>query len=88
MATVSTLLPLFRELNDLKRIRVATSFGSVAERSFRRSWSRLIAGEALEAVASKFCGAPSMPAPMFCRPHSRRNCARNFRKNRLIRSQS
>ena len=51
MASVSQYLPLFRELNDLKRIRSANAFGSVAERLFRRSWSRLVAGETLEIVA-------------------------------------
>ena len=51
MASVSEFLPLFRQLNDLKRIRVAGAFGSVAERLFRRSWSRLIAGEELQIVA-------------------------------------
>ena len=49
--TVPALLPLFRELNDLKRIRVAGRTGSLAERLFLRSWSRLTAGEALAAVA-------------------------------------
>ena len=51
MASVSQLLPLFRELNDLKRIRSAGAFGSVAERLFRRSWSRLNRGEELRLVA-------------------------------------
>lgn len=45
------LLPLFRELTHLKRIRVAGEPGSVAQRLFRRSWLRLIAGEEPEAVA-------------------------------------
>ena len=39
------LLPLFRELNSLKRIRVAGKNGSCAERLFTRAWNRLIAGE-------------------------------------------
>ena len=51
MATVSPFLPLFREINDLKRIRVAGRSGSIAERLFRRSWARLIVGEPLETVA-------------------------------------
>ena len=51
MADISALMPLLRELNDLKRIRVATRTGSIAERLFRRSWSRLVAGEPLETVA-------------------------------------
>ena len=49
--TVSALLPLFRELNDLKRIRVAGRTGSLAERLFLRSWARLVAGEDLAQVA-------------------------------------
>ena len=51
MASVPQFLPLFRQLNDLKRIRVAGAVGSLAERLFRRSWSRLVAGESLEIVA-------------------------------------
>lgn len=51
MASVSPLLPLFRQLNDLKRIRVAAHDGSIAQRLFRRSWARLISGESLEIVA-------------------------------------
>jgi hypothetical protein len=49
--TVPALLPLFRELNDLKRIRVAGKTGSLAERLFLNSWVRLVAGEALAEVA-------------------------------------
>ena len=51
MASVSQLLPLFRQLNDLKRIRVADKNGSIAQRLFVRSWARLVAGEPLETVA-------------------------------------
>ena len=49
--TVSALLPLFREMNDLKRIQVAGKPGSIAERLFLRSWARLVAGEPLRQVA-------------------------------------
>jgi hypothetical protein len=49
--TVFTLLPLFRELNDLKRIRVAGHDGSLAERLFLRSWARLVGGASLTEVA-------------------------------------
>ena len=49
--TISQILPLFRQLNDLKRIRVAAKSGSIAQRLFRRSWARLVAGESLETVA-------------------------------------
>ena len=51
MDTIAGLVPLFRELNDLKRIRVAGRSGSVAERLFLRAWVRLMAGEDLTAVA-------------------------------------
>lgn len=49
--TVPALLPLLRELNDLKRIRAAGRAGSVAERLFLRSWARLVVGDDLRAVA-------------------------------------
>lgn len=49
--TVPALLPLLRELSDLKRIRVAGRAGSVAERLFLRAWARLAGGEDLETVA-------------------------------------
>ena len=42
---LESLLPLFRELNGLKRIRVAGKQGSWAERFFTRAWVRLVAGE-------------------------------------------
>ncbi len=45
------LLPLFRELNGLKRVRVAGKNGSWAERLFVRAWTRLIAGEEVGRVA-------------------------------------
>ena len=50
-ATVAGLIPLFRELNDLKRIRVAGRPGSLAERLFLRAWVRLLDGEDLTTVA-------------------------------------
>ncbi len=49
--TVPALLPLFRELNDLKRIRVAGRAGSLAERLFLRAWARLAEGEDLAQIA-------------------------------------
>jgi len=52
MSSISSLLPLFRELNDLKRIRVASREGSLAEQLFERTWARLISGEPLEEVAA------------------------------------
>ncbi len=45
------LLPLFRELNGLKRIRVAGKDGSWAGRLFVRSWARLVSGEDVGRVA-------------------------------------
>ena len=45
------LLPLFRELNGLKRIRVAGKDGSWAERLFCRAWTRLIVGEDVGQIA-------------------------------------
>ena len=45
------LLPLFRELNGLKRVRVAGKNGSWAERFFTRVWARLIAEEDIGQVA-------------------------------------
>ena len=48
---LADLLPLLRELNHLKRIRVAAATGSWAERAFTRAWGRLAAGHDLEQVA-------------------------------------
>ena len=50
-AGLAGLLGLFRELNNLKRIRVAGQPGSLAERLFIHAWGRLIGGEVLERVA-------------------------------------
>lgn len=52
MSSISNLLPLLRELNDLKRVRVADRDGSLAQRCFFRSWARLVEGEPLESVAA------------------------------------
>jgi len=52
MPSVQALLPLFRELNDLKRIRVAAREGSLAQQLFERAWARLVSGEPLEEVAA------------------------------------
>lgn len=51
LATVARLLPLLRELNNLKRIRVAGKPGSWAERFFVRVWGRLVNGEGVQQVA-------------------------------------
>ena len=42
--------PVTRDLAELKRMRDASSTDSVAERLFRRAWSRLASGEAAGAV--------------------------------------
>ena len=39
------LLPLLRDLGNLKRVRSAGCSGSIAERLFARAWGRLAAGE-------------------------------------------
>lgn len=48
---LAKLLPLFRELCDLKRVYVAHADGSIATRGFLRAWDRLVAGEDANAVA-------------------------------------
>ncbi len=45
------LLPLLRELGDLKRVRSAARVGSIAQRLFTQAWARLAAGAPAEAVA-------------------------------------
>lgn len=47
-----TLLPLLRDLGDLKRIRSAGRAGTVAERLFAMAWASLAAGEPEGDVAS------------------------------------
>ena len=44
-AAPAHLLPLLREINDLKRIRSAGRPSSIADRVFATAWSRLVAGE-------------------------------------------
>ena len=51
MPSINDLLPLLRELNDLKRVRVAARAGSLAEQMFVRAWARLVRGEDLRSVA-------------------------------------
>ncbi len=53
MAALPALLPLLRELNDLKRGRVAGTDGSLSAQSFARTWAALVAGEAPAAVARR-----------------------------------
>lgn len=47
----AALLPLLRELGELKRIRSAGKSGSIAERLFAEGWRALVGGEAVETVA-------------------------------------
>jgi 5'-deoxynucleotidase YfbR-like HD superfamily hydrolase len=54
LAAVSGLL---REIGDLKRVRVAHAPGSVAQRSFVRAWSALVAGADQARVAAAECAA-------------------------------
>ena len=51
LVELAALLPLLRELNDLKRVRVAGREGSLAEQLFGRAWAALVAGEPLATVA-------------------------------------
>ena len=51
LTELSSILPLLRELNDLKRGRVAGRAGSLAEQVFAGSWAALVAGEDLATVA-------------------------------------
>jgi hypothetical protein len=51
------LLPLFRELGDLKRIRSADRAGSIAERLFVDGWAALGAGVATEEVMARTVSA-------------------------------
>ena len=50
-ALAPELLPLLRELGDLKRIRSAGRDGSVATRLFEKGWAAWLRGEDAEAVA-------------------------------------
>ncbi|MEH1164033.1 HD domain-containing protein [Micromonospora sp. CPCC 205539] len=54
LAAVPTL---FREVGDLKRVRVAHATGSAAQRAFVRSWAMLVAGADPNAVAARECAA-------------------------------
>ena len=48
---VASLLPLLREVNDLKRIRSAQRPATWATHCFARSWKRILSGHDLEVVA-------------------------------------
>ncbi|HZO68721.1 MAG TPA: hypothetical protein VFB74_27315, partial [Kribbellaceae bacterium] len=51
MSVDASLIPLLREINDLKRVRAAGIDGTLAARAFRRSWGRLVAGDSPATVA-------------------------------------
>jgi hypothetical protein len=51
MSVDASLIPLLREINDLKRVRAAGIDGTLAARAFRRSWGRLVAGDSPVTVA-------------------------------------
>jgi hypothetical protein len=51
------ILPLFRELGDLKRIRSAHRHGSIAERLFRGGWAALTGGMEPEAAMLRMISA-------------------------------
>ncbi|MGH3826359.1 MAG: HD domain-containing protein [Pseudonocardiaceae bacterium] len=53
----SATAELFREIGDLKRVRVAHAEGSLAQRSFVRSWKALVAGVDQGRVAGLECAA-------------------------------
>ncbi|RZM09781.1 MAG: hypothetical protein EOP67_69365 [Sphingomonas sp.] len=61
------VLPLFRELGDLKRIHSADRIGSIAERLFLSGWSGLVAGMAIDEVMERVVGAapPTGATPAF-----------------------
>ncbi|RKN47932.1 HD domain-containing protein [Micromonospora endolithica] len=51
------MTPTLRQVGDLKRVRVAHAEGSVAERSFARSWAALVGGADPATVADRECAA-------------------------------
>lgn len=56
-AAPAHLADLFRELNDLKRIRSAGRAGSIAARLFRAAWVALVHGDSPEAVMRRTTAA-------------------------------
>lgn len=56
-ARLAAVPGVFREIGDLKRVRVAHAPGSVAQRSFVRAWSALVAGTDPTLVADRECAA-------------------------------
>ncbi|MGH3873244.1 MAG: HD domain-containing protein [Pseudonocardiaceae bacterium] len=56
-ARLAAVSGMFREVGDLKRVRVAHAAGSVAQRSFIRAWAALVAGADPGRVAGAECAA-------------------------------
>ena len=54
---LAVLTAAFREVGDLKRIRVAHADGSAAQRAFVRSWAALLGGADAATVADTECAA-------------------------------
>ena len=53
MSLSPDIVPLFKELSDLKRIRSAGRDGSIATRLFEAGWSAYLSGEDIEDVAER-----------------------------------
>ncbi|MFD4787114.1 hypothetical protein ACFWN1_08580 [Streptomyces sp. NPDC058459] len=51
------LVPVLREVGDLKRVRGAGWRGSVAERAFRGAWADLVRGAPVREIADRECAA-------------------------------
>jgi 5'-deoxynucleotidase YfbR-like HD superfamily hydrolase len=56
-ARLAGLTGVFREIGDLKRVRVAHADGSVAQRAFVRAWADLVGGAEPAEVAARECAA-------------------------------
>lgn len=56
-ARLGAIRGLFREIGDLKRVRVAHADGSAAQRAFVRAWAALVAGADPGRVAAVECAA-------------------------------
>ncbi len=54
---LAAVAPAFRQIGDLKRVRVAHADGSAAERAFVRAWAALAAGADPATVAARECAA-------------------------------
>lgn len=62
VSLLAELRPLFGEINDLKRVRVAGRPGTLAEQGFFRSWAALIAGDDPRRVAVREATAARVAA--------------------------